>query len=102
MNKTLTPMDEIAPSIQLVEQMKSIPPIAHITTTENTYDLLCQKHNSYINTITISIKAEKLDKEFVAVIAHVKETALHNINTSKQVNNVRHITILLQSGGVIK
>ena len=102
LNKAVTPMDEFGPSLQLVEQMKSMPPIAHKITNENEFDILHQTHNSYLNTITISIKAEKLDKEFTAVFAHAKETALHNFNTSNQANNVRHITILLQSGGVIK
>ena len=102
LNKALAPMDEFGPSLQLVEQMKSMPPIAHKITNENEFDILHQSHNSYLNTITISIKAEKLDKEFTAVFAHTKETALHNFNSSNQANNVRHITILLQSGGVIK
>lgn len=101
-NKTHTPIDSIVPSLDLVAHLKAMPQIAHTVTTQESFDLLKQSHNSYMNTITIRFQVEQLDKTLPAVFAHAKETALHNMNTTNKANNVSHITILLYSGGVIK
>jgi len=101
-NKTHTPIDSIVPSLDLVAHLKAMPQIAHTVTAEESHTGLTQKHNSYMNTITIRFDVDQLDKTLPAVFAHAKETALHNMNTTNKANNVRHITILLHSGGVIK